>query len=99
MNRTRSKPDAGTERANAFLAPVIDGTADYGAKKRLAAAMAVETGEPVSRFTLERWLARDPKKRQQPLLGNGLLLRETFNKLKPKAKRKEKKHNGQYTGS
>jgi len=78
------------EAAQNFLAPVIDGTSAYGAKKRLAQQLSERTGEPVSRSTLERWIHKDSARRQQPLLGSGLLLREVFDKNN-KHKRKEAK--------
>lgn len=69
--------------ANEFLQPVIDGTTGYGQKKRLADALSEATGTPVSRTTVERWLHPDPAKRQQPLLGGGLLVRAAWDRIKP----------------
>jgi hypothetical protein len=85
-----SNEDAATKRANDFLEPIIDGTSGYGEKKRLAEKFSERTGQPISKSSLERWLHKNPKKRQQPLLGNGLILRDTWEE-QSKAKRKETK--------
>jgi hypothetical protein len=69
---------ADKDAADEFLAPVVAGTAAYGAKKRLAEKLSERTGEAFSRHVIERWLHKDPSKRRQPLLGVGLLIREVF---------------------
>lgn len=67
------------QRSDAFLEPIVKGClARRGMKKQLAAALSKRTGEPVPRERVERWLKTDPEKRQQPLLGSGLLLMEEF---------------------
>ena len=71
------------QAADDFLKEIIDATGkQYGSKKKLAEALTRRTGQPVPRDTIERWLHKDPKKRQQPLLGSGLLLALVFHELK-----------------
>lgn len=70
------------QRSDAFLEPIVKGClARRGMKKQLAAALSKRTGEPVPRERVERWLKTDPEKRQQPLLGSGLMLKEEFDRL------------------
>lgn len=70
------------QRADAFLEPIVKAAlARRGMKKQLAEALRKRTGEPVPRERVERWLKTDPEKRQQPLLGSGLLLLEEFGRI------------------
>lgn len=83
----RSTTTTPKERADEFLADIVEVTSGiYGSKEKIRQAMEARTGEPVPRERIERWLHTDPAKRKQPLLGNGLLLREIFDNL---TKRKE----------
>jgi len=81
------------QMSDAFLQPIAETAASLrGSKKQLAAMLSERTGESVPRERVERWLKKDPSKRQQPLLGSGLLLKEEFDKLmKNQPKRKETK--------
>jgi hypothetical protein len=80
--RTSTKRTTPKQRSDVFLQPIAEAAgALRGSKKQLAAALSKRTGESVPRERVERWLKKDPAKRQQPLLGSGLLLLEEFNKL------------------
>jgi hypothetical protein len=78
------------QRSDEFLEPLVRAADEYGAKEKLREAMEERTGEPVARERIERWLHRDPARRQQPLLGNGLLLMEVFEKINSKRKPRRK---------
>lgn len=54
----------------------------YGHIQQLAEAMTATTGERITRQMVGRWLAEDPAKRQQPGLGNGLVLLLCVERLK-----------------
>jgi hypothetical protein len=70
------------QMSDAFLEPIVKAALERrGTKKQLAAALSKRTGEHVPREQVERWLKTDPAKRQQPLLGSALLLKEEFDKL------------------
>lgn len=73
-----------------FLKPVIDGTQEYGDKKKLAEALSNKVGQPVTRHLVERWTHSDPAKFQQPLLGSGLLLKEAFEEQQQQNETKKK---------
>jgi hypothetical protein len=81
--KKRKQPTTTPEEAsNAFLQPIAEAAAEvHGSKKRLAEALTERTGQPVPRGRVERWLNKDPGKRQQPLLGSGLLLAEEAARL------------------
>jgi hypothetical protein len=67
----RLKPATASNQA---LADAVTYATEYGRVKQIAEAMSRLTGESVTRQMVGRWLAEDPAKRQQPSLGNGLLL-------------------------
>ena len=94
--RTKKAPklppsEQARNKAREFLAPVIVGTTGYGAKKKLAEALSKKLGQPVTRHLVERWTQVDESKWQQPLLGTGLLLRETFEEQQAQQQNEAKK--------
>lgn len=77
--RTHTTPK---DVSDAFLDPIAEAAAnDRGSKQALRRALSERTGEEVPRERVERWLHIDRSKRQQPLLGSGLLLAEEAAKL------------------
>lgn len=76
------KRTADTKASDEFLAPVrawVRG--NHGALTKLAEKITELAQGEIHRQTLGRWLHADPKKRNQPSLGAGLLLVKAYEEL------------------
>lgn len=83
--------------ANAELGPIAKFVADHrGTIPEITRRLEKITGRSWNRNNVERWLHRDEARRNQPLLGIGLLLMKVGNELMTEAG-KIKASNGKKT--
>ena len=81
MPETVTKQTA-REVGDAKLAPIRAwAQANHGTINKIATWMQANTGESITRQTVGRWLASDPKKRQMPAYGWGILLEDAYEDL------------------